>query len=544
MFNKPHQESMTVEFKSDIKKLPDSEILDTIVAFANTSGGTLYLGIEDDGTVTGAHRDHLQLQGLAAYIANQTIPPISVRAEILVFDGKKVVCIESPMSTSIVATSKGKVLRRRLKFDGSPESAPFYPFEFATRLSNLKLLDLSAQPVPESSLDDFDANEIRLLQEHIQNQRAEPILKELPFDELCQALRLTTTVNGNAVPTYTGIIILGKANRIKELMPTIGYALQVFVGSALKINNDFCKPLLSSLKELESGLLPFIHESEFSDGFYRISVPDVDFEALREAIINAVAHRDYSQLGRIRIEWSSEGLTVANPGGFIAGVNENCLLDAEPYGRNPALAEALKRIGLAERTGRGIDRIFSASVRYGRRRPTYHDSTEQTVQLFIPRVRIDQGFSRVILQSKYQFSTYELLILGTLNEIRAGTAEEICRLATLNSFKGKVAIENLLEAGFIESHDRKSYSLSSLFYKENKNEVAYVRRADIDRIRRPELVLKLVKTKGRIQRQDVVELLHISNQSATMLLKAMVLKGQLMKHGDKRTAYYTIPTNA
>ena len=57
-----------------------------------------------------------------------------------------------------------------------------------------------------------------------------------------------------------------------------------------------------------------------------------------------------------------EGMTISNPGGFIDGVNLKNLLTVEPHGRNPALADVMKRIGLAEKTGRGIDRIYEGSI--------------------------------------------------------------------------------------------------------------------------------------------------------------------------------------
>ena len=75
----PERETMEVEFKSDLKKLSDSDLVDAVVAFANTNGGDLYLGVEDDGTVTGLHEQHQDITQLSAFIANRTIPPISTR---------------------------------------------------------------------------------------------------------------------------------------------------------------------------------------------------------------------------------------------------------------------------------------------------------------------------------------------------------------------------------------------------------------------------------------------------------------------------------
>ena len=77
------RESLEVEFKSDKRKLDDGDIIDAVVAFANTNGGEIYLGVENDGSITGLHKDHRDITRLAAFIANNTIPPISVRAEII-----------------------------------------------------------------------------------------------------------------------------------------------------------------------------------------------------------------------------------------------------------------------------------------------------------------------------------------------------------------------------------------------------------------------------------------------------------------------------
>ena len=65
------------------KRLPDNDLIDAVVVFSNTDGGELYLGVEDDGTVTGLHASHMDVTRLAAFIANKTVPPISVRVELL-----------------------------------------------------------------------------------------------------------------------------------------------------------------------------------------------------------------------------------------------------------------------------------------------------------------------------------------------------------------------------------------------------------------------------------------------------------------------------
>src|SRR5579859_5878256 len=94
----PHAESLTVEFKSDRDRLADDDLIAAVVCLANTDGGDLYIGVEDDGTITGLHPAHRNSTTLAALIANRTNPPVSVRATVLLEDGQPVVHIAVPRS--------------------------------------------------------------------------------------------------------------------------------------------------------------------------------------------------------------------------------------------------------------------------------------------------------------------------------------------------------------------------------------------------------------------------------------------------------------
>ncbi len=84
MSNIPAKETLTIEFKSDVEGFSESDLVVEIVGMTNTEGGVLYLGVEDDGTVTGLNKKHKDPIGLMALIANKTVPSIPVRAEIKV----------------------------------------------------------------------------------------------------------------------------------------------------------------------------------------------------------------------------------------------------------------------------------------------------------------------------------------------------------------------------------------------------------------------------------------------------------------------------
>ena len=115
MCDLPKKETLTIEFKSDRGKgysdesLVDESLVDEIVGMTNTEGGTLYLGIEDDGRVSGIVKHHQDPIGLAALIANRTRPSLSVRTEILYSDDLPVMAISIPKSYSVIATVSGKI---------------------------------------------------------------------------------------------------------------------------------------------------------------------------------------------------------------------------------------------------------------------------------------------------------------------------------------------------------------------------------------------------------------------------------------------------
>ena len=90
----PRKEDLTTEFKSDIKGYSDSDLLDEIVGMTNTKGGILYLGVEDNGDITGVNKKHKDAIGVTALIANNTDPSVSVRAEVITEENQDVLKIE------------------------------------------------------------------------------------------------------------------------------------------------------------------------------------------------------------------------------------------------------------------------------------------------------------------------------------------------------------------------------------------------------------------------------------------------------------------
>lgn len=530
----PEKESLTIEFKSDLKRLENSEIFDAVVAFANTEGGDLYLGVEDNGEITGVHPAHENPITLNAYIANNTVPPVSIRAEI-VEDILPVLKISVPKNShSVVATSSGKMSRRRIKADGTPENVPMFPTEIATRMSDLRLLDYSVLTLREATIDDFDLLEVERLKRNILSYNGDKSLLELENIDLYKALGFIKEEGSTIYPTVCGILTIGKVESIKRYVPTHAIAVQVLEGTSVRVNEDFVLPILAAVERINTYIDARNPENEIEMGLYRISAPDFDKRAIREAIVNAFSHRDYSKMGRVRVSINEDGLTIANPGGFIEGVSINNLLTAEPHGRNPQLADVLKRIGLAEKTGRGIDRIYEGSLIFGRLLPDYSASTNVTVSLFIPRSAPDVQIAKIVSDEQNRLGRplplNTLLVLNMLRDMPRVTSTQLAEALNLSDIAVRNIIDKSIESGIVEAYGSgrgRNYILSKKLYKDKEKSMGYVRQVDIDETRYNELIMKLAKKSGFISKNDVMELLHLNKDQAYRVLKKLVNSGHL-----------------
>ena len=540
------KETLSLEFKSDLKRLPDDDLLDAVVALANSDGGTVYLGVEDDGTPTGIDKVHQDAVGLSAMIANRTVPPVSARAQIVGTEKTPVMQIDVPKSRSVVSTKSGKVLRRRMKVDGTPEGVPMYPYEIATRLSDLGRLDFSAQPVPDATRDDFDPLERDRLRRIIGTyQSSDRNLLELTDEELEKSLQLTVTVDGKTMPTLTGLLLLGKGESLKRFVPTHRASFQVMSGTDIKVNQDYAGPLLKTIEQINDMFSPWNPSAELSVGLFSMMVPEFDHRAFREALVNAFGHRDYTLLGRVRVQLDDAGLTIANPGGFVEGINIHNLLTAEPYGRNPCLMDALKRTGLAERTGRGIDRIFEGALNYGRPLPDYSRSNRRGVSVLLPRSVPDKAFVELLAEERERsgksMSLDGLLILDKLKSERRCGFDVLSGSLDMSDQRLRTVLGQLTEAGLVESAGvgaRRTYMLGAKVYRRSGRAMEYVRQSDIDRVRYPELIIELMHEQKSVSKNDVMELLHLEENQAYYQLRKLVLEGRAKKVGSGRNVRY------
>lgn len=543
----PNTESLTVEFKSDRDRLPDRELVESLVGMANAEGGELYLGVEKDGTPTGVHPVHVRLEGLPAMVANLTRPPLGVQVEVLDLNGVRVALVRVPKSRNLTATSGGRVLRRRIREDGQPEDVPVFPTEYITRQGDLGVLDFSALPVEASLLSDLDPLERARLRQMVERYRGDQALLSLGDDELDGALGLVQGREGRRIPTVTGLLLIGKGSALAAYLPTHEVAFQVLEGTDVRVNRIERWPLLRWFEHVEEQFDIRYREEEMDFGLFRVPVPNFDRRAFREAFVNALVHRDHTRLGVVRVLWETDGIRISNPGGFPEGVTQGNLLTVDPMPRNPLLADALKRIGLAERTGRGVDRIFEGLLRFGRPAPDYASSTSTTVAVKLFGGQADLEFLRVVLAEEKRrgepLPLDALIILSCLRRERRLGFGELVSAIQRSEASTRGILERLVELGLLEAHGAtrdRSFTLSARIYRELGQSAAYVRQTGVEVIHHEAMVLKLAKTKGAIKRSDVVDLCGLTESQAKTMLGRLVEEGRLVQEGQRRWTIYRL----
>ena len=173
-------ESLTVEFKSDRKCLPDRELVEALAAMANSQGGAVLLGVEDDRSVTGLHKAHADAEtGIPPLVESRTDPPLAVSVERVEIDGKDVAVVRVRKSPRLVGTTDGKYLRRRIGPDGRPQVVAVRPADVVSFQSSLGLLDPSALVLEGVSASELDPLQRVRLRQFIERYHGDAALASL-----------------------------------------------------------------------------------------------------------------------------------------------------------------------------------------------------------------------------------------------------------------------------------------------------------------------------------------------------------------------------
>ena len=547
-------ESYGVEFKGEQReRFNDRDLVEAVVCLTNGRGGVLLVGVEDDGTITGAQPRHesgrtdpLRVQAL---VANNTQPPVSVTADVADVEGLPVLVVRVPDSPRVVGTTRGTYLRRAIAGDGRPTCVPYHAHEMLAHEVDRGAVDWAALRVGGATWDDLDPLEFERLRRLITAaaDRGDRLLVELSDREIASALGL---LPHEQEITTGALLLFGRVEALRRFLPTHEAAFQVLRGLEVEVNDFLPYPLLRLAEDFFARFQARNRSEELQFGLLRVAVPSYSETAFREALANALVHRDYTRRGAIHIQWSEEQLEIASPGGFPSGVRVDNLLVVAPHPRSPLLADAFKRAGLVERTGRGVNRMFAEQLRVGRPAPDYGRSTDQQVVAVLPGGRANLPLTRWVIEQEDRqgapLSLSELQVLSELVRERRATTAELASVLQRTDAETRTLLTRMVERGWVEARgERKgrSWHLSAAVYRVLEAPASYVRVRGFEPLQQEQMVLQYVDAHGHISRAQAADLCALAPDQASRLLRRLAQRGELIRRGERRGSVYERPTD-
>lgn len=533
-------ENLTVEFKTWIHAKDTRErislVVDELVAFANAKGGTVYMGVEDDGIVTGCNR--YDPQKIMESIYDRTRPALFTEIEVIHYEGKDVLAIKVERDGTTYATTDGRCLKRLGK-----NSKPYYPDEMSNKYASVQSPDFSGQILADSTVEDINALEIYNLKEKLKIRDPKSSLPELEDMSFLRDLGLIKEDEGVDRLTIAGLLFVGKETAINRLLPQAEVIyLHYSADNVAEYDSrlDLKQPIISVIDRLTEKIQNTNKIINVQVGLFRLEVEDFSEKVFQEALLNALAHRDYLNMGAVYVKHYPDRIVIENPGTFPEGVNENNIITHPSTPRNKLIAETLQRLKYVQRTGQGVDIIFREMISSGKPYPQYHAYSE-AVTLTIFSVIDDVNFVKFIAseQDKLQkmLPLPELMILRYLTDNKRIILSEAQKLTQLPLAETRKSCNNLVRDGLI-GLSGKEYMLTAKVYDAIKSDVEYTQDTVIRYVKAKSMIEEYLQSAEFITNEKIRELCGFTRQQARTTLDRMRSEGILRLEGQGRVARY------
>jgi ATP-dependent DNA helicase RecG len=516
------QESMTIEFKQQIPRA--SRMQEPMVAFANSRGGTIVVGVSD--------RRPRQIMGVAwsqdlveqvQEAARSTQPPLQIEVERRSVDGYDVACIQvAPLARGWVQTSDGRLLVR-----AGPTNRALVGDELLRFVRERAADPVEDEPVSAVGIDDLRPELLRQFL-HARLGRSRVNLATSARD-----LGLTTADGRIRLAT---LLTFGKDPQRQNRR--FGIVVSRFEGSVdidarLRDKRELSGPLPVLVAHADQRIYDEMRRDAVVRGLVREEVPEYPPVALREALVNAVGHRDYSLRGAaVEVRLYDDAVEVESPGTLAGYVTVENLREAQ-YSRNERIMDALQRLGLVEEAGQGIDRMIAEMEDALLDPPQFEERSSS----FVVRLRGGSVFAAEDRLWVSQFGRLELsadakVVLVFARRTGAITNEQLRRLRPLDRETSRETLQDLVTRGLLEAFGRgrgTGYRLS---------ELAMQARTTATLGEQLRAVLNHARRTGVVVNADVRGLLGVSAGEARSILEALVLRGLLRPEGERRGRRY------
>jgi len=519
-------ESANIEFKSAAGGFHFEELVKYCVALANEGSGIIVLGVTDrrprEVVGTRAFDEPGRTEaGLFEQLGHRIV------IEEYHHDGKRVLLVRVRARLPGTAWQyKGSYWMR------TGDALVPMSDERLRRIHEEAGPDFSAEICAGVVLDDLDASAIDLLRRLWQRKAPGQDIMTRPTERLLTDAELL--VGGGL--NYAALILLGTREALGRYL---GQAEIVFEYRA----NEMPGPA-ADRREFRRGFLPVLDEiwqavhlrndlQHFQQGLFVWDVPTFNERAVREAILNAVSHRDYRHGGSVFVRQYPRRIEIVSPGGFPAGISqENLLWEQNP--RNRRVAEVLARCGLVERAGQGFDLIYRECIRQSKPLPDFAHTGEHSVWVTLHGEIQDPEFLRFLeeigRERQAAFTTEDFLVIDLVHREQAVPTHLASRLQILR------------EQGVIERVGRgrgTRHLLSQRFYRFLGQGGTYTRKRGLDRETNKALLLRHIEdstpagtTLGELQQV----LPSLSRHQVQTLLRELKRDDRIEVHGATKAA--------
>lgn len=357
-------EGKTLEFKRDLSS--PGGVLRTLVAFANTSGGTLLIGVEDGGRrVPGVERVFEVEERLASLVSDRILPRLLPEIEVVRWRRTQVLAIRIHPSP---------VRPHHLENEG-PQRGTYVRVGSTNRRADRELIDELRRFVRGESFDeqplpalDSEALDFRAASESFRGVRV------LARRDL-ETLRLVVRHQGRLVPTVGGMVLFGLER--ERHVPDAWIQAGCFAGpdrSVILDRAELREPPAQAIEAAIAFVRRHTPQGVRIRGIRHTAHPGVPLVALREAIVNAVVHADYAQRGApLRIAVHDDRVVVENPGLLPFGLTLQDLPRGVSKLRNRVIGRVFHLLGLVEQWGSGVQRMLNACREAGLPAPEFEE---------------------------------------------------------------------------------------------------------------------------------------------------------------------------
>lgn len=530
------------------------ELAKDVVAFANKKGGFLFVGIVDD--TKEINPDFLATDAkifeLIRQVQDRTFPSITLHPHKLKINESEVLVLEIPFSPQMHRTSKGEYLIR--SNDGN---RAIEPYEIATIQSEKGLIvydqktwdfpfqsieqDKQGNPIPGWQ----DLSRTRLLYNRIQSEKPKsPYLKNTS-NEFTETLGLVKEENGVQLPTTTGVLFIGNQKALKEMpYSQIKYIRYYEDGSYKPF--EYSGNLIEIADACFSQLKSEIKVKEFHFGLFRDYIEDYPEIVLREMLINAIVHRDYSRQQIIEIRKFPNYIEFESPGHFPQGIDEtNFLRKTNP--RNPNIMDVMREVSYAEKAGTGFDKIFTALLSKGKNLP----KSIQNEHSIIFRVDADV-YSEKLAELSHEFKQItgtdidleKLLVINCIYTEKKQTFQQLEANPFVNQYQLRRILKELQEIEFIETTGKTSgvkYIIHKNKLASTEDKISYSKLKKQEKARQIEAIIRYLDSADEIDNEAARKLLNLADSDvsyvsrlfAEMIEKDFVEIAREIKHNQR-----------